>query len=184
MEEQHPKLSMSQLGKQLEFLRLFKLLNSTLRDHIDRNVKALELTTSQLDVLVGIAAHCGQPVNQREIEAELHLSNPTVTGILQRLEAKGFVTRTVRPGDRRFKEVRLTGKCARLAERLQPEGQLMLRQAFYGFTPEEYDTLNQMLERLLENCSRLGEPKTTTAAEKELFPAQAAAAACPSGAAR
>jgi len=183
MEDWHSGPSMEQLGRQMEFLRLFKLLNSTLRDHIDRNIKALDLTASQLDVLVGIAAHCGRPVNQREIEEELHLSNPTVTGILKRLEAKGFVTRTVRAQDRRFKEVRLTGKCARLAEKLQPEGQLMLRQAFRGFTPEEYDALNRMLERLLENCGRISEQRTAAAAEKELFPAQAAAA-CPSGAAR
>jgi len=182
MEVWDTRLAMEQVGKQMEFLRLFKLLNSTLRDHIDRNIKSLELTTSQLDVLVCVAQSCGRPVNQREIEEGLHLSNPTVTGILKRLEAKGFVTRTVRAGDRRYKEVRLTGKCARLAERLQPEGQLMLRQAFRGFTPEEYDTLNRMLERLLENCSHIREQRTT--AEEELFSAQAAAAACPSGAAR
>lgn len=185
MEEGCAGVSMQQVGKQMEFLRLFKLLNSTLREHIDRNIKALELTTSQLDVLVSIAQHCGRPVSQREIEEELHLSNPTVTGILKRLERKGFITRTVGARDRRYREVRLTEKCARLAERLQPEGKLMLMRAFRGFTPEEFDTLNRMLERLLENCRQVREEQLCEArGGEEIFPAQAAPAACPSGCAR
>lgn len=155
MEETYSWACMGQVGRQMEFLRLFRLLHSTLREQVDRNIKALELTTSQLDVLICIAEHSGGPVNQRRIEEELRLTNPTVTGILKRLEKKGFITRTVGARDRRYREVRLTGRCAKLAERLQPGGQAMLLRAFRGFTPEEFDSLNRMLERLLENCGEL-----------------------------
>lgn len=158
MTEEYCWLPMEELGKQMEFLRLFKLLNSTLREHIDRNVRVMELTTSQLDVVICLAEHGGGPVSQREIEEELHLSNPTVTGILKRLEKKGFISRRVGAQDRRYREVRLTGKCIQLAERLQPQGRTMLLRAFQGFTMEEFDSLNRMLRRLLDNCQRVEEP--------------------------
>ena len=167
MEQGYPQICMGQLGKQMEFLRLFRLLHSTLRENVDQNIKALELTTSQLDVLICIAEQGGGPVNQRKIEEELRLTNPTVTGILKRLEKKGFITRTVGAKDRRYREVRLTGRCTQLAERLQPGGQVMLQRAFQGFTPEEFDSLNRMLERLLVNCSGLEEPPWKAAAGEE-----------------
>lgn len=166
MEEGYSWTCMGQVGKQMEFLRLFRLLHSTLRENVDRNIKALELTTSQLDVLICIAEQGGGPVSQRRIEEKLQLTNPTVTGILKRLERKGFITRTVGARDRRYREVRLTGRCAQLAERLQPGGQAMLLRAFRDFTPEEFDSLNRMLERLLENCSGLKEQSGKAAKEE------------------
>lgn len=168
MEERYSRIG--QVGKQMEFLRLFRLLHSTLRENVDRNIKALELTTSQLDVLICIAEHGGGPVSQRKIEEGLHLTNPTVTGILKRLEKKGFITRTVAARDRRYREVRLTGRCAQLAEQLQPGGQAMLQRAFQGFTPEEFDSLNRMLERLLANCSGLEEPPRKMAVKGKELP--------------
>lgn len=170
MEEGTFRACMGQLGKQMEFLRLFRLLHSTLRENVDRNVKALELTTSQLDALICIAEQGGGPVSQRRIEEELRLTNPTVTGILKRLEKKGFITRTVGATDRRYREVRLTGRCAQLTERLQPGGQEMLQRAFRGFTAEEFDSLNRMLERLLINCSGLEEASVKSAARGEELP--------------
>lgn len=188
MTEEYCWLPMEEMGKQMEFLRLFKLLNSTLRELIDRNVKALELTTSQLDVLICLAEHGGGPVSQREIEEELHLSNPTVTGILKRLEKKGFVSRRVGAQDRRYREVRLTGKCLQLAERLQPQGRTMLLRAFRGFTMEEYDSLNRMLRRLLENCQQVEEldkePAATARKGEEVLSPRVPPGACTSGAAR
>ena len=86
-------------------------------------------------------------------------SNPTVTGILKRMERKGLITRVVGSRDRRCKEVRLTEKCARLGERLHPKAGTMIDQMFQGFTQEEFDTLNCLLRRLLENCGQVQEEK-------------------------
>ena len=115
-------------------------------------------------------------MNQRDIEEELRLTNPTVTGILKRLERKGFVTRTVGSRDRRYKEVRLTERCALLGESLHPSAQEMLGGMFRGFTQEDFDTLTRLLRQLVENCKQLSQ-------EEGAVPAQAVTA-CPSGAAR
>ena len=174
-------LSRGSVGRKMEFLRLCKALHRAMQDGIERSIRqtGVDLTTSQLDVIICIAQGCGRPVNQRDIEEELRLTNPTVTGILKRLERKGFVTRTVGSRDRRYKEVRLTEKCARLGEQLHPTAEELLGGMFDGFTAEEFETLNRLLRRLVANCGRM-------ACEMEALPPQTAQApaACPSGCAR
>ena len=162
----------------MEFLRLCKQLHNAMREGIDRSLRQMgaDITPSQLDVLICIAQEGGRPMNQKDIEEQLRLSNPTVTGILKRLERKGFVTRTVGSRDRRYKEVRLTERCALLGESLHPSAQEMLGGMFRGFTQEDFDTLTRLLRQLVENCKQLSQ-------EEGAAPAQAVTA-CPSGAAR
>lgn len=178
MKSGHNWLNSSGVQQRMAFLRLCKTLHLTMQDGIDRCIRrmGLDLTTSQLDVIICIAEGCGGPVNQKDIEEELRLTNPTVTGILKRLERKGFVTRTVGSRDRRYKEVRLTERCALLGESLHPSAQEMLGGMFRGFTQEDFDTLTRLLRQLVENCKQLSQ-------EEGAVPAQAVTA-CPSGAAR
>lgn len=175
----HNWLGDRNIGREMEFLRLCKLFHSAMQDGVNRSIRQMgvDLTSSQLDVLLCVAQGCGRAVNQKDIEEELKLSNPTVTGILKRLERKGFIVRTVSSHDRRYKEVRLTEKCARLGETLHPDAREMLRRMFRGFSPQEFDDLNRLMRRLVENCGRMKE-------EEQCSPLLQAAAACPSGAAR
>ena len=151
------------VNPQMEFLRLFKSIHNVLLEQMNGHIRELDLTISQVNVLVSIASHRGEGVSQREIERELYLSNPTVTGILQRLEAKGFVTRVA---DEQDKRVRLTARCERLGERIQEKGRKTFEQIFQGFTPEEFSALNQMLERLLRNCEAAAGNRETTQSEE------------------
>lgn len=178
----------------MELLRLCKMLHYSLKEGMEWGIRqtGIDLTPAQLDVLMSVAQGGGEPVNQRDIEEQLRLSNPTVTGILKRLEKKGFVTRTVGKRDRRCKEVRLTEKCAALGEQLRPQPQEMLGRLFEGFTPEEFDTINSLILRLLKNYNSILKaspdpaPARRTPAPPDpvrLRPPQAAAA-CPSGMAR
>jgi len=146
-------LSMEKVREELEFLRLYRLLHNIMKEELEKTLRQLrvDLTSSQLDVLICVAQRFGQPVNQKDIEEQLRLSNPTVTGILKRMERKGFVARSVGSRDRRCREVRLTEKCARLGDELHPSAQELLERMFQGFTQEEFDTLNRMLRQLLGN---------------------------------
>ena len=50
------------------------------------------------------------PVIQKDIEEHFHISNPTVTGILNRLEQKGFIERKQSLKDKRVRTIVLTKK--------------------------------------------------------------------------
>lgn len=64
------------------------------------------LTAPQLSALQAIART--QPVNAGALAREMHLGQPTVTGVLNRLERQGLIQRARGQRDRRHVEVRLT----------------------------------------------------------------------------
>ena len=58
-------------------------------------------------------------MNQKDIEKELDISNPTVTGILNRLEVKGLITRVPCRHDARAKNIEVTEKALELDKQLR-----------------------------------------------------------------
>lgn len=70
------------------------------------------LTAPQLTSLHAISRL--QPVKAGEIAREIHLGQPTVTGILTRLEHRGLIRRTRGERDRRSVDVKLTDEGERV----------------------------------------------------------------------
>ena len=80
----------------------------------------LNLTAAQGRLMAFVVHRGEQPTYAKDVEAELHLTHPTVSGLLSRLEQKGFVEGFGDPADRRVKLVRITAAgeaCCRQAER-------------------------------------------------------------------
>lgn len=77
-------------------------------------------------------------MNVSEISKQLHVTSPTVTQLLNSLEANGLVERSIDPKDRRSIEVRLTEK-----------GEMVIRQAWVGFSA----SLRGLIEYLGEEQS-------------------------------
>ncbi|MFN8025953.1 MAG: MarR family transcriptional regulator [Acidimicrobiia bacterium] len=65
----------------------------------------LGLSLSQLDALKSLG---GDPCSQRELASQLHFDASNVTDIVDRLEARGIVSRVVDPNDRRVRRLVLT----------------------------------------------------------------------------
>jgi DNA-binding MarR family transcriptional regulator len=63
------------------------------------------LSLSQLDALKSLG---GEPCSQRELASSLHFDASNVTDIVDRLEARGIVSRVVDPNDRRVRRLVLT----------------------------------------------------------------------------
>lgn len=132
---------------------IFKFIHLGAENYFNQNLQELNLTASQMHILIYLD-RCdaeGKKVNQRDIEKHLHLSNPTITGLLQRLEAKGFVTRTVSETDGRNKEISQTDASrsihAEMHRRLDIQNEKMVR----GMTEEEIAELHRLLNIVLKN---------------------------------
>ena len=69
----------------------------------------MELTASQGPIL-GFIAHRPAPPCARDIEEAFHLTHPTVSGLLARLEKKGFIEFIPDDSNRRCKRIRLLPK--------------------------------------------------------------------------
>lgn len=87
-----------------------KLISKKMDQHMNEGLKKYDLTKTQQDVL-GYLHHTDKKVViQKDIEEHFHISNPTVTGILNRLEQKGFIERKNDVSDKRVRTIVLTQK--------------------------------------------------------------------------
>ena len=115
------------------------------------DIEDMELTSSQGMVLGFLSRRGGQGVNPGDICRHFGLAHPTVTGILQRLEAKGFIRFTADPEDRRRKQIAVTEKALDCQQRLRARFLETETQMTAGLEPEELERLRALLDRVIEN---------------------------------
>lgn len=114
-----------------------------------------DLTASQTFTLIHLfrMREEGRIINQRDIENELDISNPTVTGILNRLEAKGLIQRKTSTKDARMKHIRLTKKALELDKVLRKGFAENEKALVSCLNEEETKQLDEMLCRILASLS-------------------------------
>jgi DNA-binding MarR family transcriptional regulator len=76
----------------------------------------------------------------------------TLTGIIDRLERDGYITKKPSETDKRSTLISLTGKEQEFAQNVQKVSNQMNRIFYKGFTNEEILQFDSMLERILANC--------------------------------
>jgi DNA-binding MarR family transcriptional regulator len=90
-----------------------------------------------------------RPVPMSELADALHCDNSNVTGIVDRLEARGLVERRAAPNDRRVKMLVVTPEGAelrrRIKERLEEPPEALLR-----LDADEQRTLRDLLRKALD----------------------------------
>ena len=77
----------------------------------------LDLTSSELNALANLAD--GQPRSVRALSHDTGTRATTLTGVLDRLERRGYLTRALDPADRRSFRVTLTGRGRTIAARVR-----------------------------------------------------------------
>nr|WP_325186380.1 MarR family transcriptional regulator [uncultured Oscillibacter sp.] len=117
---------------------------------MDARVSRYDVTPVQTHVLMYLHQHGGQ-APQREVTEFLRAKPSTVNGVLDRMEEKGLVRRSVSGQDARRRLITLTDKGAeqqaRFAESFLASEEALVR----GFSPEERETLLRLLDRIVEN---------------------------------
>ena len=131
-----------------------KMLHNTFEERRNHSLLRYNLTSSQMDMLFYLKFQEGE-VHQREIEKFFGLKNPTVTGILNRLEEKGFVLRKMRPDDKRFRLVELTEKSNSMFAELCEEMKQMNDRIYSCMTEEEREIFSALLDRILNSLAEL-----------------------------
>jgi MarR family transcriptional regulator, 2-MHQ and catechol-resistance regulon repressor len=125
----------------------FLLPNHPLRPNL-----AYDLTLAQIDVLVALAGAEGESLSCSEIADRTLITKGGITGILDRLEARGLVKRIQSRDDRRSVMVRLSAKGVELFRRLYPE---LVRSNRYllerAFKPEQIKEFSKLLEILIHS---------------------------------
>lgn len=113
-------------------------------------VSKYDVTPAQTHVLLYLHHHGGQAL-QRELTGFMRVKPSTANGVLDRMEEKGLVCRSVSGSDARRRLITLTEKGEEEQASFQ-QGFLDTEQAMVrGFTPEEQKTLLNLLDRVIQN---------------------------------
>lgn len=122
--------------------RTFTLLTR----HFQRHYATFGLTPAQVNVLT-LVHHLGGPegLSQRDIAKRLIVSGSNVTGLIDRMENEGLLTRRALVGDRRVKLIKITPKGSSLLERLWPSH---MEHAERVMAPLSKKRLEQLIELL------------------------------------
>ena len=87
----------------------------------------------------------------KDIEKRFHLTHPTVSGVLQRLEAKDFVVLEPDRDDRRCKRIRLTERARQCDAAVGQAFETLERVMCSGMSDEEQQTLLRLLDLAADN---------------------------------
>ncbi len=129
---------------------LVRFLHYSVDQSINAAVESMELTSAQGHIL-GFAARQETPPCPRDIEEAFHLSHPTVSGLLARMEKKGFIEMRTDQKDRRCKRIYILPKGSECTEMLRQKIQETEARLAQGFTPEEQAMFRSLLERAISN---------------------------------
>ena len=130
---------------------LIKQIHIAFETRCHKNLQRYNLTPSQMDVLLYLKKHEEDTLTQRDLEIGLTLKNPTVTGLLNRLEEKGFITREQNLNDKRSKFIKMTDKSERVLEDAYLYIQELDAKMLNGISKEEQKQLFDYMHKILEN---------------------------------
>jgi DNA-binding MarR family transcriptional regulator len=105
--------------------------------------KGVEVTPIQVMLLFFLQKNNGSSLTQ--ISQGLMLENPTVTGLIDRLEKLSYVKRTDHPEDRRVYLVHLTEKGNKVANRALPIVKKLNEEIKKGYSKEEIENFKKVL---------------------------------------
>ncbi len=116
---------------------------------------SMDLTAAQGHI-IGFIAHQPVPPCARDIEEAFQLSHPTVSGLLSRLEKKGFLEFRPDQQDRRCKRIFLLPKARELTDTMRSTMDATDARLVQGFTPEEQAQFVELLRRAIQNIGEYG----------------------------
>jgi len=127
------------------FIFLISKVCQKLIIHLQKSLseRGVEVTPIQVMLLFFLQQNDGLSLTQ--ISQGLMLENPTVTGLIDRLEKSGYVKRSDHPNDRRVYLVHLTEKGKKVAKKALPIVKKLNEQIKEGYSKGEIEDFMKVL---------------------------------------
>ena len=133
---------------------LLKMVDIRIRQDLDARNQDLHISSSQMRTLSYLISNADHEINPRDLEQYFRISKPTVTGVLKRLEEKGYLHYEPSGKDLRYKQIVLDDKAYQCAKQLHARFEAMERKLYQGLSDEELELTRSLLLRLLDNISK------------------------------
>ena len=125
----------------MNYLTLIKELVSTYQafeSFSTKHVKELGLTATQFDIIATLGNQ--PPMTCKELGEKTLILKGTMTGVLERLEAKGLIEKIPNADDGRSYRIGLTKAGDRLFKKVFPEHLSYLEKNFEKLSPKDMDS--------------------------------------------
>ncbi len=132
------------------------LLNNTWlawRSKLDRRLRPLGLSQGKWRTLVHLAQG-GDQISQSELAARMGIEEPTLVGLLRRLESDGWIKRRDASHDRRCKNVRLARKSSPVLHEIFDAAQQLRHELIGDISERDLQTCMRVLTRIREKAER------------------------------
>lgn len=127
-----------------ELVRAYQAFESYSLSH----VRTLGLTSSQFDIIATLGNTSG--MSFRELGEKTLITKGTLTGVVDRLEAKSLVKRVASASDGRSQVVQLTRAGEKMFDRVFPAHLGHLEQVFAAYSKKDFDNAKAMLKQMKE----------------------------------
>ncbi len=135
---------------------MFAIIDRAFKKKVDKKIQDMELTPVQFRVL-GEISHLEskgvEEINQRDLEKVEKITHPAMTGIIQRLESKGFIICTPSPRDKRYKKISCTDKTTDIHKMIDIMDEQLLAELCQGLSQEEIDTYVRITKHIIKNIN-------------------------------
>ena len=118
------------------------------RTVVDKALRPLGVTRSQWWVLSSLSRHRGTGLMQTELSKLLDVGKVTLGGLIDRLEARGYVERRPLPGDRRAKRVLMTGKGTKLLAQIHKVAKVVNAEIMTGISAGDATRVETILRKM------------------------------------
>ncbi|WP_068076663.1 MarR family winged helix-turn-helix transcriptional regulator [Novosphingobium lentum] len=118
------------------------------RTIVDKVQKPLGITRSQWWVLTNLARDPGNEMMQTELANVLDIGKVALGGLLDRLEASGYIERKADPVDRRAKRIVMTPAGATVLAGMEARAIALNREMLDVVTPDEIRQAEEILGRM------------------------------------
>ena len=136
--------------------RCFRIVHQALEQRIQREHEALGITSTQgyvLGYLTRRQKSGDMPIYAKDVEQHFGVKHSTVSGVLQRLESKGFLLFEPDDTDRRCKKILLTDKALKIHEQILQHIRATEDVLYCGITEEEQEQFTALLQKVMENIT-------------------------------
>ena len=129
---------------------LIKHLNKMFEQQINENMISVNVTRSQMEVLVYTYIKNKNGI-QVDLEKDLNLKNPTVTGLISRLEKKGYMKREKSSKGPNYKSVLITDEGIRIIEEGKRIADNVEKEMFSVLDKDEKKELTRLLQKVIDS---------------------------------
>ena len=124
------------------------------RTLFDQAMKPLRITRSQWWVLSQLSRHSRKGMLQTELARGLDVGKVTVGGLVDRLEAAGYVTRTPDAVDRRAKRIVITDQGRVVLKQMVSVGERLNGLILGGLSRADVERTEEILSAMKDNLRR------------------------------